>query len=163
MKHELSDRELEILGEIGSARQRNISVFAEMAELVDAESVGFKAREPGARDVTLSLIGMSLEGAPEQARELLRQVIANDKEVTRLTEQLLGEEGRECRECVATGKRSTVTGGAPMSTLLGTSRYWDKEGNQHIHDPNVTATEYSCSNGHKWTERNHRVMKGRDI
>ena len=57
-----------------------------------------------------------------------------------------------CPECLKAGKRSRVTVGASSSTLLGALHppFYDKEGCYHSHDPNVTTTQYTCSEGHKW-------------
>lgn len=86
----MTNHEQDILKCMGAARKRNISVFAELAELVeDAEALGFKERQPGRPDVTLMIISAALEQSPHRARVLLRQVVANDKEVTRWAEMLV--------------------------------------------------------------------------
>ena len=59
----------------------------------------------------------------------------------------------KCPECQAEGIRSCVNVGRSMTTLMGWSPYYDEDGNYHSDNPNITTTEYSCSNGHKWTER----------
>ena len=56
-----------------------------------------------------------------------------------------------CPECVKAGKRSRVTVGASSSTLLGAPPFYDEEGRYHSPDPNVTTTQYTCSEGHKWS------------
>ena len=89
----MTDDERHVLDRMFSARRENFAVFKEMAALVGTDGTGFELREPGEKDVTLALIERGLERSPERARELLRQVIVNDKEVVRLTELLI--EGKE--------------------------------------------------------------------
>jgi hypothetical protein len=31
--------------------------------------------------------------------------------------------------------------------------FYDGEGRHHYHDPNTHTVNYSCSNGHQWTEK----------
>ena len=35
--------------------------------------------------------------------------------------------------------------------------FYDESGKRHDHDGNATATQYSCSNGHKWTANNEPI------
>jgi hypothetical protein len=57
-----------------------------------------------------------------------------------------------CQECKKEGKKSRVYVGGGMTTLMGVSSFYDEEGRYHMHDPNTTTTDFSCSNGHRWTE-----------
>lgn len=57
-----------------------------------------------------------------------------------------------CKECKKLGLKSKVYPGLSSVTLLYCPPFYDEEGNYHDHDSNTTTTEYSCSNGHKWTE-----------
>jgi hypothetical protein len=56
----------------------------------------------------------------------------------------------KCHQCESAGLRSTVRQLASYSTLLMAEHWYDEDGNFHYHDPNVTTTEYRCSNGHMW-------------
>jgi len=58
----------------------------------------------------------------------------------------------KCPQCIKEGKRSKVYVGLSVTTTAGTESYYDEDGNFHFHDPNVTTTQYNCSNGHKWEE-----------
>lgn len=58
----------------------------------------------------------------------------------------------KCPECVASDQKSTVRVGMSYSTCMGTQTYYDEDGKYHFHDPNSTSTNYSCSNGHSWSE-----------
>lgn len=60
-----------------------------------------------------------------------------------------------CERCQQEGKRSTVQGGAGITTLMGYSAYWDQDGDYHCHNPNITTTSYHCSNGHHWTVKSN--------
>ncbi len=77
------------LDRIASVRQDTIRLYAEMARLTDAESVGFKVREPGAPDVTLMLIERALRDEPAKAKAILRRVADNDANVVALTREML--------------------------------------------------------------------------
>ena len=63
----------------------------ELARLVDAASLGWVAREPGAPDVTLELIRLALLEVPSVTRPRLRLIAANDAEIARLTRMLGGD------------------------------------------------------------------------
>lgn len=57
-----------------------------------------------------------------------------------------------CPECKKQGLKSKVYPGSSTRTLMYCPPFYDEEGRYHHHDSNITATEYSCSRGHKWTE-----------
>lgn len=67
-----------------------------------------------------------------------------------------------CPECQEAGDRSKVIHHGGTSTLMGWQPYYDEDGYYHSHDPNRTKWSYSCTNGHKWSEKgeqscpNHR-------
>lgn len=59
----------------------------------------------------------------------------------------------KCPQCKKEGKKSKVYPGVGYTTCMYCPPFYDEEGKYHNHDGNVTTQEYSCSNGHKWTER----------
>jgi hypothetical protein len=63
-----------------------------------------------------------------------------------------------CPTCSAAGQRSTVriTTSATKAALadkLPTDHFWDEDGVEHHHNPNIIRTDYMCSNGHRFYER----------
>lgn len=56
----------------------------------------------------------------------------------------------KCPVCLQMGEKSKVFSRWSSSTCMGSQKYWDEDGNLHIHDPNRTTAQYSCSNGHIW-------------
>jgi len=59
----------------------------------------------------------------------------------------------KCPQCLKEGKKSTISIGPRMTTLVCCHPYYDEDGNLiYPDDPNTTRTSYICSNGHKWTE-----------
>jgi len=56
----------------------------------------------------------------------------------------------KCPECVAEGKRSTVSVGAGTTTCMYFAPYYDEDGAYHHHDGNTTSYSHTCSNGHSW-------------
>ncbi len=65
---------------------------------------------------------------------------------------IIGIEGKFCPGCKKQGLKSKVYPGLSSTTLAYYPPFYDEEGNYHNHDGNTTTTEYTCSNGHKWTE-----------
>ena len=66
-----------------------------------------------------------------------------------------------CSECLELGLKSKVYVGCGSTTLAYSEPFYDEDGRYHNHNPNITTTEYSCSNGHKWTESsNYRCWCG---
>ncbi len=61
-----------------------------------------------------------------------------------------------CETCQEQGLKSTVQSSYSMSTCLGYHDFYDEDGNQHCHDPNTTTTDFTCSNGHKFTKKSKR-------
>jgi hypothetical protein len=45
-----------------------------------------------------------------------------------------------------------VSVGMSMTTLMYCAPFYDEAGRFHSHNPNTTTTQYSCSNGHRWSE-----------
>lgn len=58
----------------------------------------------------------------------------------------------KCLTCQKEGKKSMVYIGISTSTCMGIQEYYDEEGRYHYHDPNYITANYSCSNGHTWSE-----------
>ena len=60
----------------------------------------------------------------------------------------------KCPECQKENKKSTVRLGMCTTTLMyADPGYYDEDGNWvDIPNPNTTFQEYTCSNGHTWTE-----------
>jgi hypothetical protein len=63
-----------------------------------------------------------------------------------------------CLQCKKINMKSKTYGGASgndgdsgMVTQAYYRPYYDEDGKYHNHDMNTTTTNYSCSNGHKWT------------
>lgn len=81
--------ELDLTLRMREVRQSTIRIYREMASLTDAAAAGYVPREPGAPDVTMSLIERALDDAPVEARRLLQQVIENDERIADLTRQLV--------------------------------------------------------------------------
>ena len=61
--------------------------------------------------------------------------------------------GGRCPFCVKLGQRSTVERGWTTRTLLATYEYWDEQGRHEYVDNNTTTTNYTCSRGHHWTQK----------
>lgn len=57
----------------------------------------------------------------------------------------------KCKECENTGLSSVVYEGLSSCTAAYYEPFYDEGGNRHNHDANERTTNYSCSNGHKWT------------
>ena len=55
-----------------------------------------------------------------------------------------------CKECKATGEKSTVIDAGTETTCAGWFPYFDEQGRRHSHDPNRHSTRYNCSQGHWW-------------
>jgi len=61
---------------------------------------------------------------------------------------------RICEECKSQGIKSKVFQGMSTRTLALSVHYWDENGREHTPDDiNTTTTEYRCSNGHTWSEK----------
>lgn len=58
-----------------------------------------------------------------------------------------------CPDCVKEGKRSRVYPDLSSVTLMHGVTFWDEGGRLHQHDPNITTTGYTCSEGHTWVEQ----------
>lgn len=57
-----------------------------------------------------------------------------------------------CGECKAEWKRSMVTPEVPNRTRVDWKPFYDEDGHLHQHDPNVTVTHFTCSQGHHWND-----------
>jgi len=79
----------EILRDLRAARQRNIAVYARMAEEVPkAELLGWRARKPEDPDVTMLIVEKCLDHSPALASRAIAEVNENDEEITRLSREL---------------------------------------------------------------------------
>jgi len=56
----------------------------------------------------------------------------------------------KCPKCVEEGKKSKIQIGATRRTAMGVHKYYDEDGNFHLHDPNTSTTFCTCSNGHNF-------------
>jgi hypothetical protein len=45
-----------------------------------------------------------------------------------------------------------VRAGSGTRTLAYAAPFYDEDGVYHDHDPNVSSSTLTCSNGHKWAE-----------
>lgn len=57
----------------------------------------------------------------------------------------------KCPICQRNGETSKVYEEMSMRTLAMPLVYYDEEGNYHCDDPNITTTNYHCSEGHKFS------------
>jgi len=57
-----------------------------------------------------------------------------------------------CKKCQEDGKESFVLLGTSVSTAAYFQSFYDNNGAFHGHDGNVLKTEYTCTNGHTWSE-----------
>jgi hypothetical protein len=58
----------------------------------------------------------------------------------------------KCPECTKLGLRSKVYVGTSSSTDIPCPPFYDEDGNYHLHDLNEVRSNYSCSQGHHWSE-----------
>lgn len=59
----------------------------------------------------------------------------------------------KCPECIAEGKKSMVYPGISVKSAVYYPSFYDTDGKMHTHDGNTVTTNYTCSEGHEWTER----------
>ena len=59
----------------------------------------------------------------------------------------------QCPDCKVKNFQSEIHITGCSTTLLAWSPYYDKDGKQHLHDPNVLTINYKCSKGHTWNEK----------
>ena len=57
-----------------------------------------------------------------------------------------------CAQCKKEGRQSTIIQGGQISTAVFFPITYNEFGVQNPTGRNVTCTDYSCSNGHRWTE-----------
>lgn len=60
-----------------------------------------------------------------------------------------------CKQCQKEGKTSRVFMSAGCITAMYCAPFFDEQGKYHHHDSNTSTQEYTCSNGHKWTDVMH--------
>ncbi len=68
-------------------------------------------------------------------------------------------EPMKCPKCVDEGLSSRINIGPTFSTLMATFEYYAEDGTHVVEDPNTRSTEFSCSNGHAWCEKERRGEK----
>lgn len=54
-----------------------------------------------------------------------------------------------CSICVKEGKKSTLRAVPAELTKLQSDRYWDENGDEHVHISNTKSFKYVCSLGHE--------------
>ena len=59
----------------------------------------------------------------------------------------------KCPVCFKEDKKSQVFPGSISRTAMYCQPFYDEDGRFHQHDSNLTTSEMSCSNGHKWTDK----------
>ena len=57
-----------------------------------------------------------------------------------------------CPECRSAGLKSQVYLGMRERSAMSVAPYWDEDGQYHSHNLSSSTTQYSCSNGHRWSE-----------
>lgn len=62
-----------------------------------------------------------------------------------------GIEHEQCQ--VSTVRIIQPTLKAKLADIPPTDHFWDVDGVEHSHNPNVIVTKYVCSNGHQFSER----------
>lgn len=58
-----------------------------------------------------------------------------------------------CEQCRTSGQRSTVRIVGTKQGRVPSDHFFDEQGVEHSHNPNVVSTIYKCSNGHSFEER----------
>jgi hypothetical protein len=56
-----------------------------------------------------------------------------------------------CPKCLENSQSSIVRVGMSARTLMYVNKYYDENGKYHYDDPNITTTDYYCSQGHEWS------------
>jgi len=69
----------------------------------------------------------------------------------------------KCPVCEKEELKSFVYPGMSTSTLMYCSPYYDEDGKYHSHDANTHTTQYSCSNGHNWSESSTGICPSCDF
>ncbi len=59
----------------------------------------------------------------------------------------------KCPQCVEQGKSSCCYERSMLKTLMSCVPFYDADGKRHYHDLNHETRNYSCSNGHQWSEK----------
>lgn len=58
-----------------------------------------------------------------------------------------------CTKCRESGLRSTVHNVGTSQTQMPKEHFFDEDGEEHHHNPNIVRTLFRCSNGHRFEER----------
>ena len=57
-----------------------------------------------------------------------------------------------CEECREAGLRSIVRVDSSKQSKMASQHFFDEQGQEHSHNPNVAHTFFRCSNGHRFEE-----------
>ena len=63
----------------------------------------------------------------------------------------------KCPECVKLGMKSVLHASGGITTLMCGQYFYDEDGVYHSHDPNLTTTEWHCSQGHQGYKREKKA------
>ncbi len=58
-----------------------------------------------------------------------------------------------CTKCRDSGQRSIIHILGTKQTQVPRDVFFDEDGEEHNHNPNIVTTQYRCSNGHRFEER----------
>ena len=58
-----------------------------------------------------------------------------------------------CEKCRDSGQRSTVRIVGTKQSAMPSDCFFDEDGVEHSHNPNIATTTYRCSNGHSFEEK----------
>ncbi len=58
-----------------------------------------------------------------------------------------------CPNCKEKGLKSKVYIDNSESTLLRYAPFYDEEGEYHSHSKHIITSDFSCSNGHRWSKK----------
>jgi hypothetical protein len=58
-----------------------------------------------------------------------------------------------CKKCKDSGQLSTIRSLGTSQTLMTKDHFFDEQGDEHSHNPNIVTTLFRCSNGHRFQER----------
>jgi len=62
-----------------------------------------------------------------------------------------------CHQCKQLDLKSRVYRGSSSVTLRVAHQFYDEDGKEHYHNPNVRTTAFHCSNGHSWIEKESKT------
>lgn len=60
----------------------------------------------------------------------------------------------ECKQCRSESKEwEKIHPTGSRRTMMGVERFWDKQGDYHVHDRNTVTRGFRCSEGHRWESK----------